>query len=54
MVYQNTIKQALLDLIIVQRLPFLYVEWLEFYTFIKALNREAPLIIPIHHLTITA
>jgi len=38
MVYQNIVKQALLDLIIVQRLSFLCVEWLEFYTFIKALN----------------
>jgi hypothetical protein len=36
--HQNTIKQALLDLIIVRRLPFSCVEWLEFHAFVKALN----------------
>jgi hypothetical protein len=53
-VHQNTIKQALLDLIIVRRLPFSCVEWPEFHAFVKALNREAPSIIPVHHSTITA
>src|ERR1700733_5071703 len=55
MVYQNTIKQTLLDLIIVRRLPFSCVEWPEFHAFVKALNREAahPTIVPISHQTIT-
>jgi hypothetical protein len=53
-VHRNTIKQALLDLIIVRRLPFSCVEWPEFHAFVKALNREAPSIIPVHHSTITA
>ena len=53
-VHRNTIKQALLDLIIVRRIPFSCVEWLEFHAFVKALNREAPSIISIHHSTITA
>jgi hypothetical protein len=53
MVYRNTIKQALLDLIIVQRLPFSCVEWPKFHAFVKALNQEAPLIILVHYLTIT-
>jgi hypothetical protein len=53
-VHRNTIKQALLDLIIVQWIPFSCVEWLEFHAFVKALNQEAPLIISIHHSIITA
>jgi hypothetical protein len=52
-VQQNTVKQALLDLIIVRRLPFSCVEWPEFHAFIKAINREAPPFLPIHHSTIT-
>ena len=52
-VQQNAVKQTLLDLIIVRRLPFSCVEWPEFHAFIKALNREAPSFIPIHHSTIT-
>ena len=51
-VEQNTVKQALLDLIIVRRLPFSCVEWPEFHALIRAVNREAPSFIPIHHLTI--
>jgi len=38
MVHQNIIKQALLDLIIIRRLPFSCVEWPEFHAFVKALN----------------
>ena len=54
-VEKGAIKQTLLDLIIVRRLPFSYVEWPEFHAFVKALNREAvnPDIVPIHHSTIT-
>src|SRR5579862_1679560 len=52
-VEQNTVKQALLDLIIVRRLPFSCVEWPEFHAFVKAINREAPSFIPVHHSTIT-
>ena len=54
-VKKGAIKQTLLDLIIVQRLPFSCVKWLEFYAFVKVLNQEAdiPNIVPIHHLTIT-
>jgi hypothetical protein len=52
-VQQNTAKQALLDLIIVRRLPFSCVEWPEFHAFVKALNREAPPFLPMHHSTIT-
>ena len=37
-VEQNTVKQALLDLIIVRRLPFSCMEWPEFHAFIKAIN----------------
>ena len=51
-VQQNAVLQTLLDLIIVRRLPFSCVEWPEFHAFVKALNREAPLFIPIHHSTI--
>src|SRR5438045_4274948 len=54
MVHRNTIKQALLDLIIVRWLPFSCVEWPEFHAFVKALNQEAPSIIPTHHSMITA
>ena len=53
MVQQNTVKQALLDLIIIQQLPFSCVEWPEFHAFIKAINREAPSFIPVHHSAIT-
>ena len=52
-VEQNTVKQALLDLIIVRRLPFSCVEWPEFHALIRAVNREAPSFIPVHHSTIT-
>ena len=54
-VEKGAIKQTLLDLIIVRRLPFSCIEWPEFHAFIKALNREAanPDIVPIHHSTIT-
>jgi hypothetical protein len=52
-IQQNTVKQALLDLVVVRRLPFSLVEWPEFHAFIKALNREASSFIPIHHSTIT-
>lgn len=52
-VQQNAVKQTLLDLIIIRRLPFSCVEWPEFHAFVKALNREAPSFIPIHHSTIT-
>jgi hypothetical protein len=52
-VHRNTVEQALLDLIIVRRLPFSCVEWPEFHAFVKALNREAPSIIPTSHATIT-
>jgi hypothetical protein len=52
-VRQNTAKQTLLDLIIVRRLPFSCVEWPEFHAFVKALNREAPPFLPLHHSTIT-
>lgn len=51
-VQQNTVKQALLDLIIVRRLPFSCVEWPEFHAFVKAINREAPPFLPVHHSTI--
>ena len=54
MVHRSTIKQALLDLIIVRRLPFSCVEWPEFHAFVKALNLEAPSIIPTHYSTIIA
>ena len=52
---KGAIKQTLIDLIIVRRLPFSCVEWPEFHAFIKVLNREAdtPDIIPIHHSTVT-
>ena len=50
MVEKGAIKQTLLDLIIVQQLPFLCVKWLEFYTFIRALA-DNPNIILIYHLT---
>jgi hypothetical protein len=53
-VHRNIVKQALLDLIIVRRLPFSCVEWPEFHAFVKALNREAHSIIPIYYSTITA
>jgi hypothetical protein len=52
-VEQNTVKQALLDLIIVQQLPFSCVEWPEFYALIRAVNQEAPSFIPVHYSTIT-
>lgn len=54
-VQKGAIKQTLLDLIIVRRLPFSCVEWPEFHAFVKALNREAanPDTVPIHHSTIT-
>jgi hypothetical protein len=53
--YRSPIDWAvtLLDLIIVRRLPFSCVEWPEFHAFIRAVNREAPSFIPIHHSTIT-
>jgi hypothetical protein len=50
---RNTVKQTLLDLVIVRRLPFSLVEWPEFHAFVKALNREATPFIPTHHSTIT-
>ena len=37
-VEKGAIKQTLLDLIIIQQLPFSCVKWPEFYAFIKALN----------------
>jgi hypothetical protein len=54
-VQKNLVKQTLLDLIIVRRLPFSCVEWPEFHAFVRALNPEAdqPDTIPIHHSTIT-
>ena len=52
-VEQNTVKQALLDLIIVRRLPFSCVEWPEFHALVRAINREASSFIPVHHSTIT-
>ena len=52
-VEQNTIKQALLDLIIVRRLPFSCMEWLEFHAFIKAINQEVSSFILVHYSTIT-
>ena len=54
-IQKDAIKQTLLDLIIVRRLPFSCVEWPEFHAFIKALNREAANLnlIPIHHSTVT-
>lgn len=52
-VERNAVKQTLLDLIIVRRLPFSCVEWPEFHAFVKVLNREAPLFVLIHHSTIT-
>ena len=39
-VEKDLIKQMLVDLIVIQWLPFLCVEWLKFYTFVKALNQE--------------
>ena len=53
MVHRSTIKQVLLDLIIVRRLPFSCVEWLEFYTFVKAINQEALSFLLVHYSTIT-
>jgi hypothetical protein len=41
-VQENTIKQVLLDLIFIRRLPFSYIEWPEFHAFVKAINREVP------------
>jgi hypothetical protein len=54
-VQKNLVKQTLLDLIVVRRLPFSCVEWPEFHAFVRALNPEAdqPDTIPIHHSTIT-
>ena len=52
-VEQNTVKQALLDLIIVRRLPFSCVEQPEFHALIRAINREAPSFILVHYSTIT-
>lgn len=52
-VQQDAIKQALLDLIIVRRLPFSCVEWPELHAFVKAINREAPSFLPLRHSTIT-
>ena len=53
-VEKNLIKQTLLDLIIVRRLPFSCVEWPEFHAFVRAINQKAdqPVIIPTHHTTI--
>ncbi|EED18142.1 hypothetical protein TSTA_119060, partial [Talaromyces stipitatus ATCC 10500] len=39
---------TLLNLIIIQRLPFSCVEWPESHAFVKALNRESPSFIPIY------
>ena len=53
---KKAVKETLVDLIVVRRLPFRCVEWLEFHAFIKALNREAETddtIIPVHHQTIS-
>ena len=52
---KKAIKSILLDLIIIRRLLFRYVEWPEFHTFIKVLNREADHtdFIPVYHLIIT-
>ncbi|EED13962.1 conserved hypothetical protein [Talaromyces stipitatus ATCC 10500] len=52
-VQQDAVKRTLLNLIIMRRLPFSCVEWPEFHAFVKALNRESPSFIPIHHSTIT-
>jgi hypothetical protein len=54
-VEKDLIKQTLINLIIVRRLPFSCVEWPEFHALIKALNREAdqPTIIPTSHSTVT-
>jgi hypothetical protein len=52
-VQQDVIKQALLDLIIVRRLPFSCVEWPELHAFVKVINKEAPSFLPSHHSTIT-
>jgi hypothetical protein len=51
---QKLVDLALLDLIIVRRLPFSIVEWDEFHQFCKALNRKSPSHIPSSHNTITS
>lgn len=46
------VLQALIDLIIVRRLPFRIVEWPEFHRFCAALNPSSPARIPSSHQTI--
>lgn len=40
-VQRDAIRKALVQLIVVRRLPFQCVEWPEFHTFVQSLNREA-------------
>ena len=49
---KDIIKQALLNLIIIQNLPFRAVEWLELYILCQALNPESRSYIPVSHATV--
>jgi hypothetical protein len=51
-VNQQVVDQALLDLIIVRRLPFSCVEWPEWHTFVQALNPQSHTFMPTSHNTI--
>ena len=54
-IHQESVKESLLNLILINRLPFTIVEWPEFHAFITAVNREAmkTLFIPTTHKTIS-
>jgi hypothetical protein len=53
MIEKKMVDEALLNLIIVRRLPFRMVEWPEFRNFCITLNSESPAHIPQNHSTIT-
>jgi hypothetical protein len=53
MIEKKMVDEALLNLIIVRRLPFRMVEWPEFRNFCITLNPESPAHIPQNHSTIT-
>lgn len=49
---QQIVDQTLLDLVIVRRLPFAYVEWPEWHAFIRALDPQGHTFMPASHSTI--
>jgi hypothetical protein len=50
---KKLVLSALVNLIIVRRLPFSMVEWPEFHEFCISLNRISPTVLPTSHITIT-